>query len=117
MGLHTLEGCVIAEEMAYGCSGVGTAIEANTLASMPVILGASEEQKKKYLGRLIDAPIQAAYGVSEAGAGSDVAAAATTAEKKGDKYILNGSKMWITNGGGERKDPPKPLTCKKRSKF
>jgi len=99
MGLHTLEGCVIAEELAYGCSGVGTAVEANTLASMPVILGASEEQKKKYLGRLIDAPIQAAYCVSEAGAGSDVAAAATTATKKGDTYLLNGSKMWITNGG------------------
>lgn len=76
-----------------------TAIEANSLASMPVIVAGSEAQKKKYLGRLVEAPLQAAYGVTEPGAGSDVAGIKTTAVKKGKEYVLNGSKMWITNGG------------------
>lgn len=99
MGLHTIEACVINEELAYGCSGVSTAIEANSLAQMPVILAGSEALKKKYLGRMTEAPLKCAYGVSEAGAGSDVAAIKTRAVKKGDDFILNGSKLWITNGG------------------
>ena len=99
LGLHTIEACVINEELAYGCSGCVTAIEANSLAQMPVILAGSDAIKKKYLGRMTEAPLKCAYGVSEAGAGSDVAAIRTKAEKKGDKYIINGSKLWITNGG------------------
>jgi acyl-CoA dehydrogenase len=98
------EGCLINEEIAYGCSGIGTAVEANSLGSMPVIMFGSEEQKKEYLGRLfttddLDRPLMCAYCVTEPGAGSDVAGAKTNAVKKGDEYILNGSKMWITNGG------------------
>jgi acyl-CoA dehydrogenase len=99
MGLHTMDGVIINEELAYGCTGMQTAIEANSLASMPVIVAGSEAQKKKYLGRLIEAPLQAAYGVTEPGAGSDVAGIRTTAVKKGNEYVLNGSKMWITNAG------------------
>jgi acyl-CoA dehydrogenase len=99
MGLHTMDGCIISEELAYACTGMQTAMEANSLASMPVILAGNEEQKKKYLGRLTEAPLQAAYGVTEPGAGSDVANIKTTAVKKGNEYVLNGSKMWITNGG------------------
>jgi len=64
-----------------------------------VILAGTHEQKKEYLGRLTAEPLQAAYGVTEPGAGSDVAGLATTAVKKGDDWVLNGSKMWITNGG------------------
>jgi acyl-CoA dehydrogenase len=89
----------IGEELAYGCTGIMTAMEANGLASAPVIIAGSEEQKKKYLGRLTEAPLQAAYCVTEPGAGSDVAGLATTAVKKGDEWVLNGNKMWITNGG------------------
>ena len=63
------------------------------------MVGASEELKKKYLGRLTEAPLKAAYCVTEPGAGSDVAAAKTHAVKKGNDYVINGSKMWITNGG------------------
>lgn len=99
LGLHCLDGCIIQEELAYGCTGMQTAIEANSLASMPVIVAGSEAQKKKYLGRLVEAPLQAAYGVTEPGAGSDVAGIRTTAVKKGNSYVLNGSKMWITNAG------------------
>jgi len=62
------------------------------------ILG-NEEQKKKYLTRLIEEPIMCAYGVTEPGAGSDVSAITTKAVRKGDDYVINGQKMWITNGG------------------
>lgn len=86
LGLHTVDGCVIGEEIAYGCSGIGTAIEANTLAQMPVILAGNDAQKKKYLGRMTEAPLQCAYGVTEPGAGSDVAAISTTATKKGNDW-------------------------------
>lgn len=66
---------------------------------MPVILSGNKEQQKKYLGRLLDEPLVAAYAVTEPGAGSDVNGVKTRAERKGDEYILNGQKMWITNGG------------------
>ena len=75
-----------------------TAMEANGLAEAPLIVAASHEQKMKYLGRMCEEPLQAAYCVTEPGAGSDVGAAKTTAVKKGDEWVLNGNKMWITNG-------------------
>merc|ERR1712212_76804 len=59
----------------------------------------NHEQKKKYLGRLIEEPLMCAYGVTEPGAGSDVSGVKTKAEKKGDEWVINGQKMWITNGG------------------
>lgn len=99
LGLHTMDGCVIGEELAYGCSGIGTAIEANTLAQMPVILAGNDAQKKKYLGRMTEAPLKCAYCVTEPGAGSDVAGITTKAEKVGDSWVINGSKIWITNAG------------------
>ena len=85
--------------MAYACTGMETAIEANSLGSMPVLVAGSPELKQEYLGRLLNEPLQAAYGVTEPGAGSDVSAIKTKAELVGDEYILNGEKMWITNGG------------------
>merc|ERR1711977_166824 len=85
--------------MAYGCTGIMTAIEANGLGSMPIMIAGNPEQKKKYLGRLIDEPVMCAYGVTEPGAGSDVSGVKTKAEKKGDEWVINGQKMWITNGG------------------
>ncbi|XP_066592528.1 medium-chain specific acyl-CoA dehydrogenase, mitochondrial isoform X2 [Prorops nasuta] len=91
--------CLVAEEMAYGCSGISTAIETTSLGQIPVIIAGTAEQKKKYLGRLLEEPLVAAYCVTEPGAGSDVAGIKTKAEKKGKEWILNGSKMWITNGG------------------
>ena len=54
LGLGTLDGCLISEKIAYGCTGILTAVEANGLGSMPVMLAGNEEQKKKYLGRLIE---------------------------------------------------------------
>jgi acyl-CoA dehydrogenase len=72
---------------------------ANGLASAPLLAAASEELKKKYLGMLVEEPIIACYGVTEPGAGSDVAGIKTTAVKKGDSFVVNGSKMWITGSG------------------
>ena len=82
MGLGTLDGCLITEKMAYGCTGIMTAIEANGLGSMPIMIAGNHEQKKKYLTRLIEEPIMCAYGVTEPGAGSDVASIKTKAVKK-----------------------------------
>lgn len=99
LAMGTMEACIVKEALAWGCSGVSTAIEANSLGQMPVILGGNEAQQKKYLGRCMEEPLMVAYGVTEPGAGSDVAGIQTRAEKQGDKWILNGNKMWITNSG------------------
>ncbi|NXD46741.1 ACADM protein, partial [Copsychus sechellarum] len=99
LGLGTFEACLITEELAYGCTGVQTAIEANSLGQMPVIIAGNERQQKKYLGRMTEEPLMCAYCVTEPGAGSDVAGIRTRAERKGDEYVINGQKMWITNGG------------------
>ncbi|NXU99336.1 ACADM protein, partial [Cettia cetti] len=99
LGLGTFEACLITEELAYGCTGVQTAIEANSLGQMPVIIAGNEQQQKKYLGRMTEEPLMCAYCVTEPGAGSDVAGIRTRAERKGDEYVINGQKMWITNGG------------------
>ena len=99
MGLGLVDGLLIAEEMAWGCTGIGTASEANGLAQQPVILGGSDALRKKYLSPMVDTFSLCAYAVTEPGAGSDVQALQTTAVRQGDKYILNGNKMWITNAG------------------
>jgi acyl-CoA dehydrogenase len=93
------DGVIIAEELAYACTGMATAIEANGLAAAPVILAGSAAQQKEYLGRLTAAPLQASYAVTEPGAGSDVAGLKTTARRVGDEWVINGGKMWITNAG------------------
>ncbi len=98
-GLDYLSGCLIEEEMGWGCSGIGTSLMANGLAAAPVGLGGSEEIKKKYLGMLTEAPKLASFCLTEPDAGSDVSGMKTTAVKKGDKYVINGSKCFITNGG------------------
>lgn len=97
LGLGTLDGCIIAEELAYGCSGISTAMEANSLAAAPVIIAGNTEQKSEFLGMLTSECKMAAYCVTEPGAGSDVSGIRTTAKKDGGDYVINGSKMWITN--------------------
>src|ERR1035437_5993364 len=97
LGLGVLDGIIITEELAYGCTGIATPMEANALASAPVMVAGNDAQKKQFLGMLTGEPKYAAYCVTEAGAGSDVAGLSTTAKKVGDDYVINGSKMWITN--------------------
>ncbi|CAF4455895.1 unnamed protein product, partial [Adineta steineri] len=90
LGLGILDSCVVTEELAYGCTGIQTALEANSLGMAPVIVAGNDEQKKRFLGRLIEEPLMCGYCVTEPGAGSDVAGIKTKAEKKGDEYIVNG---------------------------
>jgi acyl-CoA dehydrogenase len=97
-GLDYLSGCLIEEELGWGCSGIGTSLAANGLASSPVALGGSEEVKKEYLGMLTEGPKLASFCLTEPDAGSDVSGMKTTATKQGDKWVINGSKCFITNG-------------------
>ena len=97
-GLGVLDGCMLAEEIAWGCTGIGTAMEANTLAEAPVIVGGSDEQKKRFLTPMTKEFRLAAYCVTEPQAGSDVQGIKTAAHRVGEDYVLKGSKMWITNG-------------------
>ena len=98
-GVGYLEGCLIEEEMSWGCSGIQTSVGCNGLATAPVLLAASEELKKEYVGRLTEAPLLASFCLTEPDAGSDVSGMRTTAVRKGDKWVINGSKCFITNGG------------------
>jgi acyl-CoA dehydrogenase len=97
-GLDYLSGCLIEEEMGWGCSGIGTSLTCNGLATAPIMLGGSEEIKKKYLGMLTEEFKLASFCLTEPDAGSDVSGMRTTAVKMGDKYVINGSKCFITNG-------------------
>jgi acyl-CoA dehydrogenase len=98
-GLDYLTGCLIEEEMGWGCSGIGTSLTCNGLATAPIALGGSEEVKQKYLGMLTDDFKLASFCLTEPDAGSDVSGMRTSAVKMGDKYVINGSKCFITNGG------------------
>lgn len=95
LGLSLFEECMVAEELAWGCSGMSTAMGVNGLAILPVLIAGSEEQKAEYCGRLAEGQM-ASYCLTEPEAGSDVAGIKTTARKVGDHYILNGSKTFIT---------------------
>jgi acyl-CoA dehydrogenase len=98
-GLDYLSGCLIEEELGWGCSGIGTTLMANGLASAPLLIGGSEETKKKYLGMLTESPKLSSFCLTEPDAGSDVSGMKTRAVKNGDKYVISGSKCFITNGG------------------
>lgn len=99
LGLSCLSHCLVMEELSYGCMGINTTIAGNMLGSMPIVLAGSEDQRRTYLGRLIEKPIFAAYCCSEPDAGSDVAGMKTRFRKVGSEYVLTGQKRWITNGG------------------
>jgi acyl-CoA dehydrogenase len=98
-GASYLEGCLIGEELAWGCAAIATTLGANDLAGAPVLLGGSEQIKSTYLGRLTEEPRLASFCLTEPDAGSDVSSMRTSAVKRGDKYVINGSKCFITNGG------------------
>jgi acyl-CoA dehydrogenase len=98
-GASYMDGVLIEEEMGWGCSGIGTSLTCNGLATAPIVLGGSEETKKEFLGRLTEEFGLASFCLTEPDAGSDVSGMRTTAVKQGDKYVINGSKCFITNGG------------------
>ncbi len=98
-GIDYFSGTLIEEELGWGCSGIGTSLSCNGLATTPIVLGGSEDVKKKYLGMLSEEPKLASFCLTEPDAGSDVSGMRTTAVKMGDEYVINGSKCFITNGG------------------
>jgi acyl-CoA dehydrogenase len=98
-GIDFFGGALIEEELGWGCSGIGTSIACNGLATAPIGIGGSEEVKKEFLGMLTEDFKLASFCLTEPDAGSDVSGMRTTAVRKGDKYVINGSKCFITNGG------------------
>ena len=98
MGGGVMDLVVAVEELCKVDSGSALALFATGLGLDPILLSASEEQKQKYLPRIAKGTL-AAFGLTEAGAGSDAGGVKTTAVRDGDHYVLNGTKQWITNGG------------------
>ena len=97
--LSAFASMLIGEELSWGCAGIAVSIVANTLGSAPVLIAGDDEQKREWLPPLLDAPQLCSFGLSEPDAGSDVARIKTSAERRGDEYVLNGSKTFITNAG------------------
>jgi acyl-CoA dehydrogenase len=97
MGLSLFENCLINEELAWGCAGISSAIGVSGLGISPILIAGNHEQKQEYCGRLLDGEL-AAYCLTEPEAGSDVVAIRTTARKEGDRYLINGTKTFITGG-------------------
>jgi len=97
--LSVFDGMLIGEELAWGCSGMATSIVANALGAAPVLIAGTDEQKRRYLVPLVEEPLLCSFALTEPNAGSDVSGIRTTAVRHGDEYVLNGSKMFITNAG------------------
>ena len=98
-GMGYLEHCVAMEEISRASASVGLSYGAHSnLCVNQIRLNGNDEQRRRFLPKLISGEFVGALAMSEPGAGSDVVSMRTRAEKKGDRYILNGGKMWITNG-------------------
>ena len=98
-GFNIFDSALTSEELGAGCIGIGICIDANTLALTPMLLAANEKQQDKFFGQIVEEKAVAAYCLTEPNAGSDVQGIKSSAILKGDKYILNGHKRFITNGG------------------
>jgi alkylation response protein AidB-like acyl-CoA dehydrogenase len=96
--LGTLAFCLAVEEIAWACASTAVIYLVQYTGGFPIVIAGSEAQKRRYLPRLAAGEITAAFSLSEPGAGSDAAALTTTAVRRGDRYLLNGTKAWVTNG-------------------
>lgn len=99
LGLGMLEEVLIGEEIGYGCMGIYTILMASELGITPILLAGSAEQQERFLAPLLEGPRLAAFALSEPDNGSDAGAMKTRATFDGDDVVLNGAKMWISNGG------------------
>ena len=97
-GAGLLNLCILAEEMSRACGGIGCTYVVNALGSLPIVLGGTEEQKKKYLPDIASGKKLIAFCLSEKDAGSDAGSLKTRADRDGDGYVINGDKKWTTNG-------------------
>jgi acyl-CoA dehydrogenase len=98
-GLGSLEGCFFAEELAAACAGIAASLGGNTLGLIPLLIAGSPELKEELLPQHCSGPNLAAFCLTEADAGSDVAAMHSVARREGDEFVINGTKRFITNGG------------------
>jgi alkylation response protein AidB-like acyl-CoA dehydrogenase len=89
---------LVAEEIACACAATATNWGATVLGGYPILLAGTETQKRRYLPRIATGELLAAYSLSEPDAGSDAASLRTTATRRGDRYVLNGTKLWCSNG-------------------
>ena len=113
-GLGALDTCLVLEELNYGCAGITNSVAANGLATHPLLIAGSEEQRKRYLRQLVNECSLAAYCITEPGAGSDVAGMSTTYRRVGDELVLNGTKHFISNAAwrsGTWRSPPGTARC------
>src|SRR5947208_16081266 len=97
-GMGTLAFCLAVEEIAWACASTAVIYLVQYAGGWPIVAAGSEEQKRRYLPRLASGEITAAFSLSEPGAGSDAASISTKAVRRGDRYILNGVKLWVSNG-------------------
>ena len=97
-GLGARAFCLAVEEIAWACASTAVIYLVQYAAGYPLVSHGTDEQKRRYLPRLAAGEITTALSISEPGAGSDAASMTTTAVRKGDRYVLNGTKMWVTNG-------------------
>ncbi|HXG93703.1 MAG TPA: acyl-CoA dehydrogenase family protein [Blastocatellia bacterium] len=97
-GAGLLNLCIVVEEISRACGGIGCTYVVNALGSLPIVLGGTEEQKKKYLPDIASGKKLIAFCLSEKTAGSDAGSLKTRAEREGDDYVINGDKKWTTNG-------------------
>jgi len=98
-GFTLVDGVIISEALAYGCMGMNTTFMANDLALLPIVIGGSEEQKKKFLTPFTEEFRIASFCLTEPGNGSDAGGIKTQFKDGGDHWIISGEKMWITNAG------------------
>jgi acyl-CoA dehydrogenase len=98
VGAGSVEECLVSEELFAGDAGMGASMVDNNLGLMPIVVSGTEEQKERFLTLFVEKPIMAAFALTESDAGSDVANLRTSWRRDGDEYVINGSKMFITNG-------------------
>jgi butyryl-CoA dehydrogenase len=98
-GAGVLALALVAEELAKADSGFGVAFAVNALGSFPIILGGTEDQKKRWLPKIASGEKFVAFCLSEKFAGSDASGLSVRAEEDGDHWVINGEKKWTTNGG------------------
>ena len=99
VGRGVMDLVLVTEELSRWCGGISLSVAASALGTFPILINGTQEQKDKYLPDLAEGKMLAAFGLTEPSAGSDAGSIQTRAVKKGDKYILNGTKVFITNGG------------------
>lgn len=97
-GMSYLEHYIVTEALNYECPSIAQMITISHLATGAILLGATEEQKKKFIGDMTKSYRSSCFCLTEPEAGSDAAMMQTVAEKKGDGYVINGGKRYITNG-------------------